>query len=998
MDDYKLKSKLGEGGMGQVYRAIQVNLNRPVAIKMLGHDQSGMPDMAARFLREAQLLCSISHPNIVPVFDTGSLGDRPFFAMALVEGPSLAEQIDECGPLEVERVVPMLHQLADALAYLHERGIFHRDIKPRNMILGKKDDQDQVVLVDFGLAKSATSRPLTEAGEIIGTMHYMAPEVFSSGVQEGPQDVWALAISGHFLLTGLRAFSGATFAEVTQQVTNCDPAKVAGTISRSAPGWLRRLIRDCLDRDPAKRPTMSAIRDLLGSGASGLGLPGFAHHDPIAPDPDPGTPSPGRSRATAAVPPPGGALGKMLVTAAASVGVLAIALTAWSFARKAAPTRVAASMAPVAAPPVTPVTFSSFPLREFLCLPSDTMVLVDFEVTEPVDLVISITSTEGSPIHRTHKHPRDQKYFRKFIEPLPKDREFLLQVKTSDGVPLIPGYPLRTFGEKFTKERDSELLGLRGSDLTLPMGLDSMRIYSDPAALDDIAGLVQRFGLARFSKKDVDRLSHLAGTMKDPGLAAKLLDSNEPRVVRSSALRAAVAARVPAALERARQWLPGVGTDHSMLEACAVALGREGRDDSGARLASVMEATWLWTPDSLDAMIACGREAARACFVRWLEMGPVQSTIRMAGLLGLVLGGQDADLEKLRKVLDDPEQGIARAVAGIFLADRSGTKAASTLRHCLEKGHREPSLLWGAARAGVSLPDPPATLPGKDDGTILAWLHGPGLQASGLPAELALRRRLLESPVAWQRDLAAGMLGDWKDAASLAALSKLAESPLDAQGVAAFAAAQVAGSRAPASIVSGFLALASDPDKAPVARLVHLMWAAHTVDPQRARPAVQALAAREGPPHVVGELARHLMIEMPASNVQQIWILPHATYRRTGIRLQPGQAIRARVWGFHESREKPSTWTRFVDRQHYRETGPSYGLSLHHRGKQWFLKREWQTFLAVEEGDLLLTPCLRSPMGMEGPLDRFLPGLVRLEVERSIEKVEAAWSRSDDSP
>lgn len=253
---YTVLNLLGEGGMGQVFRAHQVALNRYVALKMLGPELENEGAPRERFRREVKILSQLSHPHIVKVFDFGVLAGRPFFTMELVEGRSLDQLLKEEGPLEASRFRLVMTQLLDALVYLHEKGIRHRDLKPRNIILAR---DDHVVLVDFGLATATSSRRLTLSDEVVGTAAYLAPEIVEGEEAGSPQDIWSLGLVAYEMLTGSRLFSAPTPIGLAALIAGFDPSSLRMGPSPVAAGY-RDLIGACLAREPGDRPT---ARELL---------------------------------------------------------------------------------------------------------------------------------------------------------------------------------------------------------------------------------------------------------------------------------------------------------------------------------------------------------------------------------------------------------------------------------------------------------------------------------------------------------------------------------------------------------------------------------------------------------------------------------------------------------------------------------------------------------------------------------------------------------------
>src|SRR5437879_2510034 len=245
---YRITTKLGEGGMGAVYRATDTKLSRDVAIKILPDTFAADPDRLARFTREAHVLASLNHPNIAAIY---GVEDRALI-LELVEGQTLA------GPIPLDEALPLIHQLIDALEYAHEKGIIHRDLKPANI---KVTPEGRLKVLDFGLAKAvaeeaapadpASSPTLTmratAAGAIMGTAAYMAPEQARGQNVDKRADIWAFGAVAYELVTGRVLFDGPTVSDKLASVLRQE------IHLEGIPARFRRLLRVCLERDPRRR-------------------------------------------------------------------------------------------------------------------------------------------------------------------------------------------------------------------------------------------------------------------------------------------------------------------------------------------------------------------------------------------------------------------------------------------------------------------------------------------------------------------------------------------------------------------------------------------------------------------------------------------------------------------------------------------------------------------------------------------------------------------------
>ncbi len=270
---YELTAKLGEGGMGQVYRATDTRLGREVAIKMLPPAFVADADRLARFEREAKVLASLNHVNIAAIYGLEESGGALALVMELVPGPTLAERLEE-GPLPAAEALAVARQIAEALEEAHGKGIVHRDLKPANVKLAGKG---RAKVLDFGIARlaeegiaGAATVEKTQAGALLGTVGYMAPEQVRGETADARADLFALGCLLSEMLTGRRAFPGASTVEALYATLHKEPAGVAQA-RLSVP--LERLLRRCLAKEPGERfqSAGEAIRalDLLAASERG---------------------------------------------------------------------------------------------------------------------------------------------------------------------------------------------------------------------------------------------------------------------------------------------------------------------------------------------------------------------------------------------------------------------------------------------------------------------------------------------------------------------------------------------------------------------------------------------------------------------------------------------------------------------------------------------------------------------------------------------------------
>ena len=260
--DYEILEQVGRGGMGVVYKARQISLNRVVAVKTILAGQLASEEEVRRFYIGAEVAAGLSHPGIVPVYEAGQCGGQHYFSMAFVEGQSLAAKAAE-GPLPPREAAALVRDVAEAIAHAHQRGLVHRDLKPANILLDR-DGRPQVS--DFDLAKRIRGEShLTEAGQVLGTPSYMSPEQAAGRHEEvGPQaDVYSLGAILYDLLTGRPPFDAGSAIETLTQVLDQDPVPVRA-LNPQVPHDLETIAMKCLQKDPSLRyATATALADDL---------------------------------------------------------------------------------------------------------------------------------------------------------------------------------------------------------------------------------------------------------------------------------------------------------------------------------------------------------------------------------------------------------------------------------------------------------------------------------------------------------------------------------------------------------------------------------------------------------------------------------------------------------------------------------------------------------------------------------------------------------------
>jgi serine/threonine-protein kinase len=271
---YTLERELGRGGMGIVFLARDVGLDRPVALKLLPPHLAAQSGFRDRFLSEARLAARLSHPNIVTIHAVEEHGDLVFFAMAYIRGETLTQRVERTGPLSAPQATRLLQEVAWGLGYAHANGVIHRDVKPDNILI--EQASGRAMVADFGVAFAADANRLTATGQLVGTPHYVSPEQASGDPVDARSDLYSLGVTAFFALTGRPVFDAPSPIAVVTKHLNEPPPDLLSVLP-GLPTSLARAVARCLEKDPARR---------FGSGeelAEALGATGLTERDVPAP-------------------------------------------------------------------------------------------------------------------------------------------------------------------------------------------------------------------------------------------------------------------------------------------------------------------------------------------------------------------------------------------------------------------------------------------------------------------------------------------------------------------------------------------------------------------------------------------------------------------------------------------------------------------------------------------------------------------------------------------
>lgn len=258
---YSLESELGRGGMGIVFRAREVRLDRLVAIKLLRPDVATRAEVRDRFLSEARTAAGLEHPNIVPIYLADEVAGLSFFVMACVDGETLARRVERRGPMVAGEAARMLRSIAWALGYAHARGVVHRDIKPENILIDRESRRPMVA--DFGIAQVSRVPRMTMAGEIVGTPEFMSPEQCAGDHIDGRSDIYSLGIIGYCVLTGSVPFTGPDIRSILTRHMSVEPRPLH-EVRPDLPAHLVATITRCLAKErDARFHTAEALSHAL---------------------------------------------------------------------------------------------------------------------------------------------------------------------------------------------------------------------------------------------------------------------------------------------------------------------------------------------------------------------------------------------------------------------------------------------------------------------------------------------------------------------------------------------------------------------------------------------------------------------------------------------------------------------------------------------------------------------------------------------------------------
>ncbi len=264
MGQFRLVEQVGSGAMGTVFRAHNlVEKSSVAAVKVLRQELFSDENSKERFKREAAIIDKLGHPNVIKIFEIGVSSERIFIAMEFLKGRTLEDKIVRDGPLPPAQCLHIMKQVTAAVTYIHGRGIIHRDLKPGNiMLVNRGGDPDFVKLLDFGLARAEFQTRLTQSGNFVGTIEYMAPEQFLEGDVSVGNDIFAMGVVFYRMLGNLKPFTGESIVEVMSQLVSHDPPPLS-KLRPQLPPELAEMVMNMIHKKPARRPTAASVQTVL---------------------------------------------------------------------------------------------------------------------------------------------------------------------------------------------------------------------------------------------------------------------------------------------------------------------------------------------------------------------------------------------------------------------------------------------------------------------------------------------------------------------------------------------------------------------------------------------------------------------------------------------------------------------------------------------------------------------------------------------------------------
>ncbi|MBI4861003.1 MAG: protein kinase [Candidatus Riflebacteria bacterium] len=814
MARYQILDELGRGWMGVVYRALEVDLGREVALKLIPAESIGNERFVQRFHREVRVLAALSHPNVVRIYDSGSMDGRPYYTMEVVPGKDLGELATAETTFPLSRALTLIVQAADALAYLHGQGVSHRDIKLKNMMV---DRAGRLKLMDFGLAKAAQGEAVTKAGTVLGTPLYMAPEVLLGQGASFPADVYGLAICLHELVAGSPWLKARDFPQAMHHILT-QPAPSLRAVKEPVPEALLEAQERALAKDPAPRAKASEYRDSLRSilvamGGSGASLeavvpdlaPPAAGDRQSAPE---GRTRPEPSAAEDRLP----AIGTIGIAIGFIVGAALTAFAVHTFTGPVPESTASAAGRPLVAPPVR--TPSPAAVRAFLCLPTDVSVVVDFDGSS-ADLSRVELGLWGrqAPLFCVDRSPGET-FFHRLFRNLKPDTDYFLRGTAPSGQTSLPDYRFRTESQEYGRDSHRLLLGLKSNPAEIGWLSEGLLSSPDPRVVPVVRRYVARMQLDYLDP--LQRFSRLAAKLRDVELADDLVRfvDRVPEELRSEILAALGATRHPRAgelgLKHIRQ-----ATSLTDLEACAEALATAGGAETCATIALAVERAFeryspvegrpgtrrrrapggdgpiVWggrIPTSLGAsMVRADPTEARRRFAAWISRPDVNVALLANACRGLMEVGTDQDLPPVERFLGHDQRTEIREIAAELLASLGLPAARRLLLGAFQRQPEQRGLVGIMGRLAIV-----EAAPGL--AALLAGPAGPAIRADAA-CSLGLVRskqhvedlaRALSDASPEVRNAAAWALSWVADPRAVGPLLAMASSARDELGVAAW--------------------------------------------------------------------------------------------------------------------------------------------------------------------------------------------------------------------